>query len=163
MRNLVVLLLLLIVTLVLLFYQFSGVKYFFRANKFVGELKESEKSGALSIYSDITDSYTFKGIYGGLFHNLLFLWGSKGITMYILNPDIEVIYFKACSNGVSAGKVIKLDLLFSEIKSMISSGDFASVLVDQNVTGSYLKHVNRMFIYDYWVFMNTNMEQQCAK
>ena len=154
-------------------YQFGGLKYYLHALVYMRSLSGQELQDTRSLFYNIDGppkSYT--GILAGIWGYRVWVWGKDGLRPFLTDYDSTYLFTDGCSfiplhppNQLEQSFEIKPEVYFSldAWKSKIRSGDFVSVLIATPDNGGNSGNLRQAFGYNWWYFMNKDIQTECAR
>ena len=163
-------LILVLFTGVELLYQFGGLKYYLQAIVYVNNLPEQTKK----IVSDEfygTDPNIYTGILAGVWGGKIWVWGRSGLKYFNTDKDSTYSFTNGCTRDVlhpaDTTKTFKIERQvyfdISEWEAEVKPGNFVAVLIADKNSGGILGNLREVYAYNWWIFMQKDMQTECVK
>ena len=157
-------------------YEYTGLKYYLKANREINKLEGREKEEALDVFMGGQDSGL--DVYGGILmgvntkdHGGVWVWGRHGLRYFRSDQYSVFSFFSICKpvilekykNGeeVKIGQDIYTDIV--EWKKLIKQGDYVSLIITNKDQGGTVGNLREAKVNDWWPFVSVDVEGQCEQ
>lgn len=150
------------------FYQYSGLKHYIKAVKYINELPaEANKQEAWKYFAVDNIKNGYEGIYAGDYFGRVWVWGQKGLKSFATDKASVYSFFDGCTDEFFqvTDKFVPAfnhQVFFDKEKwkDKASVGDFVNVTLQKEVAPGFLKEI---YTYNFWPFIQKDQRTECAK
>lgn len=178
MRRLLVVLGVLVAFIVLVgvgLYYRGGLREYLQVRKAIKALPETEKVEVQEgFYGKVAEVESQNGILAGLTKigsRRIWLWGRSGLQSLPLDEYTVYSFYSACNaqvlEAIERGGQLKIGrevtANIEKWREQVKTGMFVGIMKAGVDNGGELGNAREVQAYDWWVFMNSNLREQCAK
>jgi hypothetical protein len=152
-------------------YSYVGLKYFTRAIFILESNKTSEiKKISWEIFNNEFEGL-YSGIFGGVYFNKVWVWGSFGLKSFQIDQYSVFHYFDGCSSILefetlstdSDGLIEKTLFTIDGWLQNIKVGDYVTIKIALIPNGGIFGNLREAYGYNFWPFMQKDLKTECAK
>ena len=153
-----------------LMYQFGGLKHYLRAVIYINSLEgQTKQTASDEFYGTHPNLYT--GTLAGVWGGKVWVWGRSGLKYFSVDKNSTYSFTNGCTRDVlhpadtTKAFTIQRQVYFdiSEWEAEVTPGDFIAVLIAGKDNGGTLGNLREAYAYNWWSFMQKDMQTECAK
>ena len=153
-----------------LIYRFGGLKYYLRAITYINSLPEqTKKTAGDEFYGDQPNVYT--GTLAGVWSGKVWVWGRQGLRYFSVDKNSTYSFTNGCTRDVlhpadtTKAFTIQRQVYFdlASWQAEIEPGDYIAVLIAAKENGGTAGNLREAYVYNWWSFMQKDMQTECAK
>jgi hypothetical protein len=153
-------------------YTLGGLGYYIKVVSRINKLPEEKRVLIRAGFDGTNDERVYSGVLAGLWNKRVWVWGKGGIKSF--KPDANSIYSFAdgCSDlkvrlpggGKRTYNVERKNYTdWEEWGKLVKPGDYVTIIRSMEGSGGEVGNLREIWVYNWWIFMQEDMQTACEK
>lgn len=152
-------------------YHSTGLKHYVRAISLINKMPEEARQNSWGDFTGTDQRGAKRGILAGAWIGRVWVWTTDGLKSFAIDENSIFSHFDGCRAEVRAklnqGRKYAIEQeIYNNIKEWrgkAKAGDYVAVYVASAENGGTAGNLREIYDYNFWLFMNTEIDKECAK